>query len=200
MSVPAPPYGSFAPLRPSHRMNGLVRHRGGIAGAVLSLLTTIGFMMCAAWLIFAGVAIGGSPVQQIAATPPVRALPPEPTPLGSTVAFDQMWTSSDGNTIVAGEPKLGTSDSSLHPGASVIRVAVTLTNNGDKEWSPVFTTFNGTLNRAPVQESSEGDWRYSTPIAPHTSVTLSKVFLGGGGQFSLAVSTSDGVAMFTGRV
>jgi hypothetical protein len=95
---------------------------------------------------------------------------------------------------------MSTSNSSVHPGASVIQVAVTLTNNGDKEWSPVFTTFDGTLNRAPVQESSEGDWRYSMPIAPNTSVTLSKVFLGGGGQFSLAVSTSDGVALFTGRV
>ncbi len=176
-------------------MNG-----SGIARAVLSMLTTIGLMMCAAWMIFAGVAIGGGTMQQVGSTPPVRALPAEPTPPGSTVAFEQVWTSSDGNTIVAGAPKLSRSDSSLHPGASVIRIAVTLTNNGDKEWSPVFTTFSGTLNRAPVQESSEGDWRYSTPIAPKTSVTLSKVFLGGGGQFSLAVSTSDGVALFTGRV
>jgi hypothetical protein len=193
--VPAPSYGSFAPPRPSHPVNG-----PGIARAVLSLLTTIGFMMFAAWIIFAGVAIGGGPTHQIAATPPVRALPAEPTPPGSTLAFDQVWTSSDGNTIVAGTPKMSTSDSSLHPGVSVIRIAVTLTNNGDKEWSPVFTTFSGTLNRGPVQESSEGDWRYSTPIAPNTSVTLSKVFLGDGGQFSLAVSTSDGVALFTGRV
>lgn len=195
MFVPAPSYGSFAPPRTSRPRNG-----SGIARALLSLLTTIGLMMFAAWMIFAGVAIGGGPVQQVAATPPVRALPAEPTPPGSTMPFDQVWTTSDGNTIVAGAPKLGTSDSSLHPGASVIRVAVTLTNNGDKEWSPVFTTFSGTLNRAPVHESSEGDWRYSAPIAPNTSVTLSKVFLGGGGQFSLAVSTSDGVALFTGRV
>jgi hypothetical protein len=193
--VPAPSYGSFAPPRPSHPVNG-----PGIARAVLSLLTTIGFMMFAAWLIFAGMAIGGGPAHQIVAAPPVRALPAEPTPPGSTLAFDQVWTSSDGNTIVAGAPKMGTSDSSLHPGVSVIRIAVTLTNNSDKEWSPVFTTFSGTLNRGPVQESSEGDWRYSTPIAPNTSVTLSKVFLGDGGQFSLAVSTSDGVALFTGRV
>lgn len=174
----------------------------GLAHTLLGLLTTIGLMMCAAWLIFAGVAIGGGTgtVQQVAAAPPVPALPPAPTPAGSTVAFDQVWTSSNGNTIFAGQPKVDISESPLHLGAPVIRVAVTLTNNGDKDWSPVFTTFSGTLNRTPVQESSEGDWRYSTPIAPYTSVTLSKVFIGGGGQFTLAVRTPDGVALFTGRV
>ncbi|MGH3884974.1 MAG: hypothetical protein ACRDSZ_00120 [Pseudonocardiaceae bacterium] len=172
----------------------------GIAHTVLGLLTTIGFMMCAAWLIFAGLAIGSGTGRQVAAAPPMRALPPAPTPTGSTVAFDQVWTAGNGNTIFAGPPEMDASESPLHPDAPVIRVAVTLTNNGDKDWSPVFTTFSGTLNRAPVQESSEGDWSYSTPIAPHTSVTLNKVFLGGGGQFTLAVRTADGVALFTGRV
>ncbi|MGH3778862.1 MAG: hypothetical protein ACRDRR_24520 [Pseudonocardiaceae bacterium] len=188
MSVPASPYGFFA--RPVYR--------AGFAQVVLGLLATIGLMMWAAWVAIAGVAIGGG--QHIAAAPDVHALSAAPTPPGSTVAFDQVWTASNGNTIIAGEPKVGTSDSALHPGASVIRVAVTLTNNSDKEWSPVFTTFGATLNRATLQESNEGDWKYSTPIVPHTSVTLSKVFLGGGGQFTLAVNTPQGVALFAGQV
>ena len=194
MSVPASPYGSFTPL-PSPSRPG---YNPGIARVVLGLLATIGLMMWAAWLAMAGVAVGGG--QHIATAPPVHALPAVPTPAGTTVSFDQVWTFSDGNTIVAGEPKVGISDSALHPGASVIRVAVTLTNNGEQKWSPVFTTFSGTLNHAPLQESNEGDWNYSTPIVPHTSVTLSKVFLGGSGQFTLAVRTPQGVALFTGQV
>jgi hypothetical protein len=194
VSLPAPPYDSFAPLpSPSRPVCG-----SGIARVVLGLLATIGLMMWAAWLAIAGVAVGGG--QRIATTPPVRALPAAPTPAGSTVAFDQAWTASDGNTIVAGEPTVGISASALHPDASVIRIAVTLTNNGEQKWSPVFTTFSGTLNRAPLQESNEGDWNYSTPIVPHTSVTLSKVFLGDGGQFTLAVRTPQGVALFTGQI
>lgn len=199
MSVPASPYGSFAPLpNPSRPMYRLRRRPGGFAHVVLGLLATIGLMMWAAWVAIAGVAIGGG--QHVAAVPEVHALPPAPTPPGATVAFDQAWTASNGNTVVAGEPKVGTSDSTLHPGASVIRVAVTLTNNSDEEWSPVFTTFGATLDRATLPESSEGDWKYSTPIVPHTSVTLSKVFLGGGGQFTLAVNTPQGVALFAGQV
>ncbi len=199
MSVPAPPYRSFAPPPcPSRRMHSLRPRPAGVAHVTLGLLATIGLMMWAAWLAIAGVAIGGG--QHVAAAPGVQALSTAPTPTGSTVAFDQVWTASNGNTIVAGEPQVDTSDSALHPGASVIRVAVTLTNNGEKEWSPVFTTFGGTLNRVPLQESSEGDWKYSTPIVPHTSVTLSKVFLGGGGQFTLAVNTPPGMALFTGQV
>ncbi|MGH3889179.1 MAG: hypothetical protein ACRDSZ_21920 [Pseudonocardiaceae bacterium] len=197
--MPAP-YGSFAPLpSPARPMYSVRPAPAGIVGVALGLLATIGLMMWAAWLAMAGVAIGGN--QHIAAAvPEVHALPAAPTPKGATVAFDQVWTSNNGNTIVAGQPKVDTSDSALHPGASVIRVAVTLSNNGDKEWSPVFTTFGATLNRAPIPESSEGDWKYSTPIVARTSVTLSKVFLGGGGQFTLAVNTPQGVAVFTGQV
>lgn len=62
---------------------------------------------------------------------------------------------------------------------------------------PVFTAFGGTLNGVPVKESvGEGDWLYSTPIAPGTSVTLTKVFLGGSGDFALIVSIPHGVAFF----
>ncbi|HKR49185.1 MAG TPA: hypothetical protein VJT72_06315 [Pseudonocardiaceae bacterium] len=194
MSVPASPYGSFAAPLP-RPMNG-----ADIARVALGLLATIGLMMWAVWLAIAGVAVGGGTVQQIAAAPEVHALPAAPTPTGSTVAFDQVWTSTDGNTIVAGEPTVDISDSTLHPGASVIRVAVTLTNNGETAWSPVFTTFRGALNHAPLEESNEGDWNYSTPIVPHTSVTLSKVFLGSSGQFTLTVDTPQGKALFTGHV
>jgi hypothetical protein len=174
--------------------------RSGMARIAFGLLAMSGLMMYAAWLTLAGVTAGGGAVQHVAAAPPVPALPAAPTPKGSTVAFDQVWTSSNGNTIIAGEPKMGLSDSALRPGASVIRVAVTLTNNDEKEWSPVFTTFGGTLDHAMLQESNEGDWKYSTPIVSRTSVTLSKVFLGGGGQFTLAVKTPQGVALFTGQI
>ncbi|MGH4010095.1 MAG: hypothetical protein ACRDTH_18400 [Pseudonocardiaceae bacterium] len=195
MSVPASPYGSFGPLpSPPPPMS-----RSGFAHVVLGLLATIGLMTWAAWMAIAGVAIGGSQ-HAAAAVPGVRELPAAPTPPGSTVAFDQAWTASNGNTIIAGQPSMDISNSALYPGASVIRVAVTLTNNSEKEWSPVFTTFGATLNRTTLQESNEGDWKYSTPIVPHTSVTLSKVFLGGGGQFTLAVNTPQGVALFAGQV
>ncbi|MGH3933618.1 MAG: hypothetical protein ACRDS1_01315 [Pseudonocardiaceae bacterium] len=190
--MPAPPYGFFAP--PSRPLHGPSAVRVG-----LGLLATIGLMMWAAWLAMAGVAIGGAGAQQVATTP-APELAAAPTPPGSTVAFDQVWTSSAGNTVIAGRPIVDTSGSPRQLGAPVIRVAVTLTNNGATDWSPAFTTFSATLNRAPVQESSEGDWKYSTPIVPYTSVTLSKVFLAGSGQFTLAVHTPDGVALFTGRV
>lgn len=195
MSVPASPYRSFAlPPSPSRRMHSLRPRPAGIAHVTLGLLATVGLMMWAAWLAAAGVAISSG--QPIAAAPEVQA----PTPPGATAAFDQVWTASNGNTIVTGQPQVDTSDSALHPGASVIRVEVTLTNNGEQEWSPAVTTFGGTINRVPLPESNEGDWKYSTPIAPQTSVTLSKVFLGGGGQFTLAVNTPQGMALFTGQV
>lgn len=190
MSVPASPYGSFA--SPSRPLPGPSVVRVG-----LGLLATIGLMMWAAWLAMAGVAIGGAGAQHIAPIP-VPELPAAPTPPGSTVAFDQVWTSNAGNMIIAGQPIVDTSDSTLHPGAPVIRVAVTLINNGKTDWSPA--TFSATLNRVPVQESREGDWKYSAPIVPSTSVTLSKAFLAGSGQFTLAVRTPEGVALFTGRV
>ncbi len=196
MSVPAPPYSPFAPPPSPSRP----RSSSGTARVALGLLGMIGLVTCAAWLTITGVPASGATQHFRGTAPGVRALPPAPTPTGSTVVFDQVWTASNGDTIVAGQPTVGISDSSLHPGASVIHVAVTLTNNGEKEWSPVFITFNGTLNHAPVRESREGDWRYSTPILPHTSVTLSKVFLGGSGEFTLAVSTPHGVALFTGQV
>jgi len=188
----------------------IARHRLariGIARLAFGLLGASGLMMYATWLTITAVTAGGGAVQHVATAPittvPLAAAPPvpaAPTPKGSTVAFDQVWTSSNGNTIVAGEPTVDISDSVRHPGASVIRVAVTLTNNGDKEWNPVHTTFGGTLNRTPLKEANEGDWEYSTPIVPRTSVTLNKVFLGGGGQFTLAVKTPQGVALFTGQV
>jgi hypothetical protein len=41
---------------------------------------------------------------------------------------------------------------------------------------------------------------YRTPIVPHTSVTLTKVFLSKPGQFALKVHTPDGDASFAGLV
>jgi hypothetical protein len=41
---------------------------------------------------------------------------------------------------------------------------------------------------------------YRTPILPHTSVTLNKIFVGPPGQFTLKISTPDGVASFTGAI
>jgi hypothetical protein len=161
------------------------------AGLVLGLLAAFGLVGHPA------AAAGDAP--QIATAPAVPALPP-PTPAGSTVAFDDVWTFTNGNSIVAGEPKVGPSDSPINPHAPVIRVAVTLTNNSDQEWNPVFTTFDGALNGAPLQESNEGDWLYSRPIVPHSSVTLSRAYLGSPGEFTLTVHSPDGVAAFTGQV
>jgi hypothetical protein len=41
---------------------------------------------------------------------------------------------------------------------------------------------------------------YRAPIVPHTSVTLTKVFLGKPGQFTLTVRSPDGDASFAGLV
>jgi hypothetical protein len=77
---------------------------------------------------------------------------------------------------------------------------VTLTNNSERDWNPVSTSFVGKLNRATVPESAEGDWMYRSPIVPHTSVTLNKVFVGTPGQFGLTINTPHGIASFAGRV
>jgi hypothetical protein len=206
VSVPAaPPYGSFRPL-PNPLRNGM-----GMVTFALGLMVVFGLVGYAAWSAVTALStVGGAvadssehgssehgPTTHIATAPPVAVLPVAATPSGTTMAFDQLWTSSDGNTIVAGAPTVGTS---AHTGESVIRIAVTLTNNGQRDWNPVSTTFVGRLNRAPVPESTEGDWTYSTPIVPRTSVTLTKVFVAGPGQFTLTMSTPHGVALFTGRV
>lgn len=103
--------------------------------------------------------------------------------------------------IVAGTPEVGPSESPLSEGETVVSVPVTLTNNGTEEWATVFTTYGGTLNGTPAEESAgEGDWLYSTPLAPGASVTLTKVFVGGPGEFTLSISTPHGVAFFTGQV
>jgi hypothetical protein len=180
----------------------------GIVNFALGLLVVFGLVLYGAWLIVAAVsAITGSDqpsavsdsvtgsTQHSAALPPVRTL--EPTPSGSTLTFDQLWISGDGNTIVAGAPMVGIS---ALTGESMIQVPVTLTNNGEQNWSPESTAFLGTLDRAPVAESTEGDWMYRTPIVPHTSVTLNKVFVGTPGQFGLTINTPHGIASFTGRV
>jgi hypothetical protein len=216
VSVPAPPYGLFAPSpRPS-------RHGMGTVSFALGLLVAFGLLFYVMWLGFAAVAAvegvaqhagssiasaerattGGASAPHVAtehgaATVPAARLSAPPTPSGSVLDFDQLWTSTDGNTIVVGAPTAGVSSDT---GESVIRVPVTLTNNGERDWRPESTAFVGTLNRAPVAESAEGDWMYHSPIVPHTSVTLNRVFLGGPGQFALTVSTPHGAALFAGRV
>lgn len=216
MSVPAPSYGFFAPA-PNRPRNGV-----GTVTFALGLMVSFGLLLYVAWLGFAAVAAvegaaqrAGSSIassaraaaggvlaqhdtaEHSAATPPTAVLSTPPTPSGSVLAFEQLWISSDGNTIVAGVPTAGVSPDT---GESVIQVPVTLTNNGERDWSPESTAFVGTLNRAPVAESAEGDWMYRSPIVPHTSVTLTKIFLGGPGQFALTVTTPHGAALFAGRV
>jgi hypothetical protein len=196
--------------------------RGGAGGLTfaLGLVAAVGVVMYAAWLAIAAVAAGmgataaehlrgpvvagihhgGALHQDTGArpgTPPATVLTAPPTPTGSTLAFDQLWVSGDGNTVVAGAPTVGIS---AVTGESMIQVPVTLTNNGERDWNPTPTDFAGTLNQAPVAESTEGDWMYQSPIAPHTSVTLNKVFLGKPGRFNLKISTPDGVASFAGAV
>ncbi|MBV9029768.1 MAG: hypothetical protein JO364_05510 [Pseudonocardiales bacterium] len=214
MPAPASPYRSLPPhLSPLRPMGHL-----GLVSFALGLMVTFGLVVYATWLAFGVVSAVGSAAQhgwflhgsrqndrrhgavaaeRTATAPPVAAVPVAPTSSGSTLAFDQLWTCGDGDTIVAGAPTVGTS---AHTGESVIQVPVTLTNNTERDWSPVSTTFAGTLDRAPVVESAEGDWMYAAPIVPHTSVTLTKVFVGGAGRFALTVSTPHGVASFTGRV
>jgi len=205
VSVTAQPYGSFAP-RPTSLRGGM-----GVVNFALGLLVVFGLVLYGAWLVVAAIsAITGSDqpsaaahagdsvadsTQSTAALAPVRT--PEPTPTGSTLPFDQLWISGDGNTIVAGAPMAGISPLT---GESLIQIPVTLTNNSEQNWIPESTAFLGTLDRAPVAESTEGDWMYRSPIVPHTSVTLNKVFVGTPGQFTLTINTPHGTASFAGRV
>jgi hypothetical protein len=190
VSVPAPPFG------PAARPFGAVSFALGFAVA-------LALVVYAGWLAIAGAtALGhaaGAAAQQLraAAPHPAAARPAPATSLGTTLAFDQLWTAPDGNTIVAWAPLAGTSGYSGQP---VIQVAVTLANNGEREWNPAAFTFRATLNQAPAPETTEGNWMYTTPIAAHTSVTLTKVFAAAPGQFTLAVHTPQGVAVFTGWV
>jgi hypothetical protein len=201
--------------------------RGGVGllSFVLGLVAAFGTVVYAAWLAVAAVAAAsgmGATAEDVSGTvvgalhpqgaihatgaaqhsapaqtrPPTAALP-APTPTGSTLAFDQLWVSRNGNTIVAGVPTVGIS---ALTGESMIQVPVTLTNNGERDWIPDSTGFVGTLNRAPIPESTEGDWMYRSPIVPHTSVTLTKVFVSKPGQFGLTVNTPDGAASFGGQV
>jgi hypothetical protein len=201
VSVTAQPCGSFAP-RPTSVRGGM-----GVVNFALGLLVVSGLVLYGAWLVIAAVsAITGSgqpsaaqrvgDSAQRSRTLPVR-VPEPPTPSGSTLAFDQLWISGEGNTIVAGAPMVGIS---ALTGESLIQVPVTLTNNGEQSWNPEATAFLGTLNHAPVAESTEGDWMYRSPIVPHTSVTLNKVFVGTPGQFALSITTPQGIASFAGRV
>lgn len=203
MSASAPSHGSLAPRLAPVRPLG---HFGMVSFA-LGLMVMFGVMVYVAWSAFGIVSALGDGARRVAAAPPVAAppvaaapvgaAPVRPTPSGSVLAFDQLWTCGDGNTIVAETPTVGTS---THTGESVIKVPVTLTNNTERDWNPESTTFAGTLNRTPVEESAEGDWMYRASIAAHTSVTLTKVFVGGRGRFALSVSTARGVALFTGRI
>jgi hypothetical protein len=203
VSAPASPYRFFGPqprhLRPPHRFGGV--------SFTLGLLVAFGLVVYATWLGVAALTAVEDATQRVGSTGATTRLatalpetaPPAvaPTPSGATMAFDQLWTASDGNTIVAGAPTVGTS---METGEPVILVPVTLTNNGERDWNPVSTSFVGKLNRATVPESAEGDWMYRSPIVAHTSVTLTKVFVGGPGQFSLTANTPNGVALFSGRI
>ncbi|MGH3594162.1 MAG: hypothetical protein ACRDRF_24480 [Pseudonocardiaceae bacterium] len=203
MSAPASPYRFFGP-QPRHLRR---TNRFGNVTFTLGVLVAFGLVVYATWLGVAALAgvegstqrVGatGAPTQLAAALPETAPPAVAPTPSGATMAFDQLWTASDGNTIVAGAPTVGTS---METGEPVILVPVTLTNNGERDWNPVSTSFVGKINHATVPESAEGDWMYRSPIVGHTSVTLTKVFVGGPGQFSLTANTPDGVALFSGRV
>jgi hypothetical protein len=185
--IPAPSYGSVKPR------NGV-----GIVTFSLGLIVMAGLVGYAAWLAVTGLATDGSAAQPaMPGAVQATARPAAATPGGTTMAFDQLWTASDGNSIVVGPPTVGTA---THTGEPVIQILVTLTNNSEQDWNLESTTFAGKLNRTPVPESTEGDWMYSAPIVPHTSVTLTKVFITGPGQFTVAISTPHDVALFSGRV
>jgi hypothetical protein len=202
-------FASVPSYDPSGPPPSPLRNGVGTVTFSLGLIVVFGLVVYAAWSVVDGLtaatsAIGSAVMpathgaaKNVATAPPVAARLGPATPSGTTMAFDQLWTAGDGNTIVAGTPTVSTS---AHAGESVIRVPVTLTNNGAQDWNPMSTTFVGTLNHAPVPESTEGDWSYSTPIVPRTSVTLTKVFVTGPGQFTLTMSTPHGVALFSGHV
>lgn len=164
----------------------------GIVSFALGLMVTFGLVVYTLWSAVGTLVTVGHTARHAGSTVGHGSLEH-----GSPLAFDQLWAASDGNTIVAGAPTVGTS---AHTGEPMIQVPVTLTNNTERNWGPASTTFAGTLNHAPVEESTEGDWMYRSPIVPHTSVTLTKVFAGGRGQFTLTVSTPHGIALFTGRI
>lgn len=180
----------------SRASNGMATNKGlAVAGAVLS---AVALVICMVWVAAFGTAAGEIDAEIDALAPPAvdTATAPE-----TTLAFGQTWTSDNGNTIVAGTPDVRPSESPFSSGETVVSVPVTLTNNGTEEWATVFTTYGGTLNSTPAEESTgEGDWLYSTPLAPGASVTLTKVFVGGPGEFTLSISTPHGVAFFTGQV
>ena len=201
MPAPAPPYRPDAPQPRPFRST---KHFG-IVSFMLGLLVAFGLVVYVTWLGVAALTgveraaqhVGATGVTtNLASAAPVTAPLAAATPSGATLAFDQLWTATDGNTIVAGAPTVGTS---AQTGEPVITVPVTLTNNGERDWDPASTSFIGKLNHATVPESAEGDWNYRSPIVAHTSVTLTKVFVAGPGQFSLTASTPNGVALFSGR-
>lgn len=174
----------------------------GIVSFALGLMVTFGLVVYTLWSAFGTLVTVGHTVQHAgrSAEPGSQQHGSQPhgsQEHGSALAFDQLWAASDGTTIVAGAPTIGTS---AHTGQPMIQVPVTLTNNTERDWSPVSTTFIGTLNHTPVTQVAEGDWMYRAPIVGHTSVTLTKVFAGGRGEFTLTVSTPHGVASFTGQI
>ncbi|MGH3792082.1 MAG: hypothetical protein ACRDQ9_15055, partial [Pseudonocardiaceae bacterium] len=148
MFASVPSYGPSGPP-PSPLRNGV-----GTVTFSLGLIVVFGLVVYAAWSVVDGLtAVGGTimpathgAAKNVATAPPVAARLGPATPRGTTMAFDQLWTASDGNTIVAGTPTMSTS---THAGESVIRIPVTLTNNGAQDWNPMSTTFVGTLNHAP---------------------------------------------------
>ena len=187
----------FGLLGISRARKGAATNKGlAIAGTVLA---AIGLLLCIAWVAAVGSAANeaSTELDALDTAAPIGAVPTE----AATLPFGETWTSDNGNTILVGQPEVGTSESPLSSDESVISVPVTLTNNGTEEWATVFTTFGGTLDGAPATESfSEGDFLYSTPLAPGASVTLTKVFEGGPGEFTLTASAPHGVAFFTGQV
>ncbi|HET9258034.1 MAG TPA: hypothetical protein VFO16_22925 [Pseudonocardiaceae bacterium] len=212
MSVPAPSYGPFGSrLKPLvHRplTHSPLRSGVGVVSFALGMLAAFGTVAYAAWLVVGAVnAIGnaapnasGTAARSLhqSAPPPAAAAPPGPTtPADATLPFDHLWVAGDGNTIVVGAPMVGIS---ALTGESMIQVPVTLTNNGERPWNLGFTSFTGTLNHAPVAESTDGDWMYRVPIVPHTSITLNKIFVGHPGQFTLKISTDSDKAIFSGRI
>lgn len=162
-----------------------------------TVLAAFGLVLCIGWAAAFGNAVNDVSTVS-AADPAVPAAPAEE----DVLTFGETWTSRNGNTVTAGVPELGASESPIGDSGLVVRVPVTITNNGDAPWNTVFTTFGGTMNGAPAPETvGEGDWLYSTPLAPGASVTLTKVFeVDGPGEFLVTVSTPHGVAFFTGKV
>lgn len=189
-----PPPAGWAPPQPPSRRR---RWPWLVAGAVVLLVV---FSSCVAAL------SGGTDPATPGVTPAAPTAPgaPAAAPLGGDqVPIGQPWTSDNGNVVVVGQPRVQPARE-FSTADRVVVVPITLQNNGDEEWSVVFTSFAATLGGRPLQEDYLSDAAaYSTPLAPGADVTLDKTYELGAettGELEVTVTTLHGTGFWTGAL